>query len=156
MRGPLLLSFKFVVPNIFWRKQQIVVHCKRTGDEELSAKMLYQRVLFYLFFFFFFKIASTQGRTIKTSSSLDVVTLRFCSIAVMTRLPSIFALLSGFCTQKSNYGLLYIKVLICYYGEGQRASFVCSLHWSQMSMNCYALHFLTLTALHFNIYQCKT
>lgn len=103
---------------------------------------------------FFFMIA-TQGRTIKRSSSLDVVTLRHCSISFMASPPSIFAFLSGFCTQKSNYGLLYIKVLICSYGEGQRASFVCSLHWSQRSMQCYALHFSTFTAMFFNNCQCQ-
>lgn len=77
---------------------------------------------------------ANAGSTIKTSSSLDVVTLRYCSISVMAGLPSIFALLSRFRTQKSNYGLLYIKALICYCGEGQRASFVCSLHSSQRSV----------------------
>lgn len=75
---------------------------------------------------------ANANATMKTSS-LDVVTLRYCSISVMARLPSIFALLSRFRTQKSNYGLLYIKALICYCGEGQRASFVCSLHSSQRS-----------------------
>lgn len=74
-----------------------------------------------------------QGRTIKTST-LDVVTLRYCSISVMARHPSIFAVLSGFYTQKSNYSLLYVRVLICYYGEGHRVSFVCALLWSQRSV----------------------
>lgn len=97
---------------------------------------------------------ANAGATIKTSSSLDVVTLRYCSISVMARLPSIFALLSRFRTQKSNYGLLYIKALICYCGEGQRASFVCSLHSSQRSAQRSALHFSTFTSVHLNIYRC--
>lgn len=79
------------------------------------------------FFFFFFPRLRQQsaGKAIKTSWWLDAVTLRYCSISVMAELPSIFACLSRFRTQKSNYGLLYIKALICYCGEGQRASFVC-------------------------------
>lgn len=93
------------------------------------------------------------GETIKTSWWLDAVTLRYCSISVMAGLPSILARLSRFRTQKSNYGLLYIKALICYCGEGQRASFVCSLHSSQRSVQRRALHFSTFTALHLNIYQ---
>lgn len=98
-----------------------------------------------LFFLYFFKITSTLGSTIKTSSSLDAVTLRYCSISVMASLLSIglFALLSRFCTQKSNYGLFYIKVLISYYGEGQRASFICSLYWNKgqcITMLCISQH----------------
>lgn len=93
------------------------------------------------------------GKTTKTSWWLDAVTLRYCSISVMSRLPSIFARLSRFRTQKSNYGLLYIKALICCCGEGQRASFVCFLHLSQRSVQHRALHFSTFAALHLNIYQ---
>lgn len=62
---------------------------------------------------------------------------------------SIFTLLSGFFEQKGNYGLLYMKVLICYYGEGQRASFMHSLHWSQRSMWYNTLHFFTFKVVHF-------
>lgn len=146
----LLLSFKLRSETFSVGNNKLLFIVSRLEMKILSAKKLH----FLCGFFFFFMIA-TQGRTIKRSSSLDVVTLRYCSISVMASPPSIFAFLSGFCTQKSNYGLLYNKVLICSYGEGQRASFVCSLHWSQRSMQCYALHFSTFTAMFFNNCQCQ-